>query len=415
MTRTVLAPPKSVTPLSLNDDLLSACVSCGLCLPHCPTYRATEEESASPRGRIMLMRAVEQGDIPIDQSFASYMERCVQCRGCDAACPSGVQFGHMMEDTRAALHASSAPATVGPWWRKGIESIAYRVVLANHRVLLALSWLLFVGQRLRLVPTRFGLPKLTVSGLRTRLEAPIGSENGSCDAWLFTGCVMDAWQRPTHAAALRVLCATGARVALPMRGGDCCGALHEHAGRRDEAKALAVKVMGSMPGAAPIVVDSAGCGAALEHYGRLLGTPQAAAFSLRVIDFSEYIASVGVPATRPMGQTVVIQDPCHLRHVQKAHLGVRTVLVDAYNLVETDDDGLCCGAGGAYSTLQPELATKIRERKAVALRAAGASEGGVVVCSANPGCAMHLAAAGFTVKHPAELLAEALDSKAWPS
>ena len=107
----------------------------------------------------------------------------------------------------------------------------------------------------------------------------------------------------------------------------------------------------------------------------------------------------------------MVQDPCHLRHVQKAHLAVREVLGDAYTLRETDDDGLCCGAGGAYSTLQPELAGQIRDRKALALNAAGAGEAGVVVCSANPGCAMHLAAAGFTVKHPAELLADALTAK----
>ena len=140
--------------------------------------------------------------------------------------------------------------------------------------------------------------------------------------------------------------------------------------------------------------------------------PRAAAFSARIVDFSEYVASVGVPATRSTGQTVVVQDPCHLRHVQKAHLGVRTVLADAYTLRETDDDGLCCGAGGAYSTLQPALAMQIRDRKTAALKAVGASDAGVVVCSANPGCAMHLAAAGFNVKHPAELLVAALDARA---
>lgn len=395
-------------PLNLDAEELVACVGCGLCLPHCPTYRVTGLEIASPRGRIAAMRSVEEGGAPIGSTFVDAMDACVQCRGCDAACPSGVQFGHLMEDTRAALYDDSSVQQDRPSWRRAIDFVGYRVILANHRVLIALSWLLLVGQRLRLVPRRFGLPALDVRTLRTKLDAPVGSPATECDAWLFTGCVMDAWQRPTHVAALRVLQASGAKVALPMRGGDCCGALHEHAGRRSEAQQLARKVMASMPGAAPIVVDSAGCGAALKHYGRLLATDAAVVFAARVVDFAEHVARVGVPETQSTGQRVVIQDPCHLRHVQRSHMGVRTVLADAYELIETDDDGLCCGAGGAYSTLQPELAGQIRERKAAALRAAGAHEPGTVVCSANPGCAMHLAAAGFTVKHPAELLADAL-------
>jgi glycolate oxidase iron-sulfur subunit len=219
---------------------------------------------------------------------------------------------------------------------------------------------------------------------------------------------MDAWQRDTHRAAVHIMEATGARPALPGRGADCCGALHAHAGRIDEARRLARRVIASMPGDAPVVVDSAGCGAAMKDYGHLLGTPEAAAFAARVRDFSEWVESRGALSVRATGRTVVVQDPCHLRHVQKAAGAVRAVLAPAYVTVDTDDDGLCCGAGGAYNVLQPELAADIRDRKVAAIRRAGGAD--PLVASANPGCAMHLAAAGLDVRHPADLLAEALDA-----
>jgi glycolate oxidase iron-sulfur subunit len=167
--------------------------------------------------------------------------------------------------------------------------------------------------------------------------------------------------------------------------------------------------MATLPGDAPVLVDSAGCGAALSEYGHLLGTPDAERFAARVVDISAWLATQPALPTRPTGRTVVVQDPCHLRHVQRAHGGVRAVLAPVYDLRETADDGLCCGAGGAYAARQPELATTIGERKADALRAAGGAEPGVVVCSANPGCTVQLRAAGFTVRHPVELLADALD------
>jgi glycolate oxidase iron-sulfur subunit len=383
-------------PLHLDPDELVACVSCGLCLPHCPTYRVTGLEIASPRGRIAAMRAVEERGAPVDASFLRAVDECIQCRGCEAACPSGVRFGHLMEDTRAALGVR------GPRWRRAVESIAYRLVLPRHALLLALTWVLLVAQRLRLVPARLALPRLTRAALAP-LDVPAGGEP---DAWLFTGCVMDAWLRDTHRAAARVMRATGAAIARPQRGGDCCGALHVHAGRTAQARRLARRVIGSMPGDAPVVVDSAGCGAVMKDYGRLLGSAEAAAFSARVQDFSEWVAGRRPLAATPTGRRLVVQDPCHLRHVQRAHAAVRTVLRDAYELVETDDEGMCCGAGGAYAALQPELAAAVRDRKVGALRRAAP---GAVVVSANPGCMMHLRAAGLDVAHPADLLAEALD------
>ena len=377
--------------LHLDDDELVSCVACGLCLPHCPTYRVTGEESASPRGRIAAMRAVQWSGAPLDRDFTRFMDLCVQCRACEAVCPSSVPFGHLMEGARETLADQSR---YQPGWRRA----GYRV-LGRHRLLLTASTALAVGQRLRLVPQRFGLPRLA---LRRRPLVATGD-----DVWLFTGCVMDAWMRETHAAVMRVLAAAGAGVALPGPGAACCGALHEHAGLVEDAQRLARRVMGAFPGEAPVLVDSAGCGAALKGYGRLVGTPDAAEFSRRVLDVHEWLAArvdaLPVPARR-FPQVVAVQDPCHLRHVQKAHEHVRTVLGRYADLVELDDEGLCCGAGGAYAALHPDMAADIRARKVAAIARTGAA----VVASANPGCAMHLAVAGLDVRHPLEIVDEVI-------
>jgi glycolate oxidase iron-sulfur subunit len=258
-----------------------------------------------------------------------------------------------------------------------------------------------MGQRLHLVPRKLGVPRLPL-----RPSPPLTADTDP-DCYLFTGCVMDAWQRDVHRAALRIMRATGARVGLPEAGGDCCGALHTHAGRRADAERLARRVMHAFPGRAPIVVDSAGCGAALADYGHLLGTDAARAFAARVVDVSTWLAARPLPELTRRDTTVVVQDPCHLRHVQHAHLPVAALLGRAYDVRLTADDGLCCGAGGAYSAFEPELSEAVRARKIDALRAA-ADGRPFVVASANPGCALHLRAAGVTVRHPVELLEECL-------
>jgi glycolate oxidase iron-sulfur subunit len=408
--------PIAPGPLPIDDDELVACVACGLCLPHCPTYRVTGLESASPRGRIAAMKAVQFGGAAIDATFERYMEECIQCRGCEAACPSSVRFGHLMEGARVALAEYRADRR--PWRRRVGEWVGFRLVLPHHAVLVALTTVLAIGQRLRLVPRRLipagaAVPRVSWRELRRPLRPAPPRRSGAgepTDAVLFTGCVMDAWLRPTHRAALDVMAAAGGRVALPGRGGDCCGALHVHAGRIDEARRLARRVIASVPVDGPIVVDSAGCGAAMEDYGRLLGTPEAAAFSARVQDLGEWLAARDVPLRR-RDETVVVQEPCHLRHVQRAAGPIRAVLARAYDVRDTDDDGLCCGAGGVYSVLQPDLAGAVRDRKVAALRraAGGAPLDDFRVASANPGCLLHLQASGVRTVHPAELLAEALD------
>ncbi|WP_419919441.1 (Fe-S)-binding protein [Candidatus Poriferisocius sp.] len=377
--------------LGIAPEELAACVACGLCLPHCPTFRVTGEEWASPRGRISAMRQVQDHGAPADRAFRESMETCVQCRGCEPACPSGVPFGSMMETTQAELSRQHR-------WnprRWGFK------VLGRPRLLTLLSRLLAVAQRLRMVPSkRLGLPRLPLH--QERLQA------SGDDVWLFTGCVMDAWQRSVHAAVKRVVEATGTGVALPGAGAGCCGALSLHAGLDDHARTLAIRTMGALGGQAPILVDSAGCGAALKEYGKLLGTPEAIAFSRRVMDVHEWLATrtdrLPPAGERDEGLVIAVHDPCHLRHVQRAHEPVATVLALYTSVVTLDDDGLCCGAGGAYAAMQPGMAAAIRERKLEAIRRSGAT----VVASANPGCSIHLANAGVQVRHPLEIIDKAI-------
>ena len=220
---------------------------------------------------------------------------------------------------------------------------------------------------------------------------------------------MDAWQRATHRSTAALVATTGATSRWSSDHAGCCGALHVHAGLEDDARRLARRVIADMPGAAPILVNSAGCGAALKDYGQLLGTDDAVAFATRVMDVHEWLAAHVdelPPPDHSLGP-VIVQDPCHLRHVQRAHDAVRTVLARYGEIVELDDEGLCCGAGGAYATLQPALAATIRQRKLAAITRATRRTGATVVASANPGCAMHLAAAGVDVRHPVDLVAAA--------
>lgn len=401
-----MSPPTAPTsPLSLDAAELAMCVGCGLCLPHCPTFRVTGEEGLSPRGRIDAMRAVEWRGAPVEHDFVHFVDTCVQCRGCEPACPSGVPFGRLIEQTKTSL---AEQRTITPRWQR----LAFSV-LPRHRVLLAGSTLLAIGQRLHIVPRRLGLGRLP---LRRGKPPPSGDRAGNAaDVWLYTGCVMDAWMRSTHRSTATLIETAGATYSLSPEQACCCGALHVHAGLHDDARRLAERTIAAMPGTAPVLVNSAGCGAAMKDFGHLVGTGEARAFAARVRDIHEWLAERvdELPEPHaPLGK-VIVQDPCHLRHVQRAHESVRTVLGRYAELVELDDEGLCCGAGGAYSALQPQLAGEIRDRKVNSIERAVARSGARVVASANPGCAMHLAASGLDVRHPVDLVVDAIRGE-WP-
>jgi len=377
--------------LKLDAEDLNTCVSCGLCLPHCPTFRVTGEEAHSPRGRIALMRQVHHHNAPVTDEVLDAFSSCVQCRGCEPACPSGVPFGRLIERTRETLADERIMTSV--WQRVALKSLAWPALIRFGSLLLAFA------QRLRLVPRRLGVP----AQLPIR-RAPLVASGR--DVYLFTGCVMDAWQRDTHLAAQRVIEAAGFGVTPTGNLAPCCGALHLHSGLARDTKRLAARMIAKLDDQ-PILVDSAGCGAAMKEYGGLLRTDEARAFSSRVYDIQEWLAQYveRLPRIEPLALRVAVQDPCHLRHVQRVHNATRTVLQPfVKELVELDDDGLCCGAGGAYSVLQPQMADKIRRRKLASIELAAPD----IVASANPGCSMHLASGGVETLHPLEIVDRAL-------
>jgi len=387
--------------LGLDADELAACVSCGLCLSHCPTFRVTGEEAFSPRGRIDAMRSVHLGGAAPDDEFRELIDTCVQCRGCEPACPSGVRFGHLMETTRTALQAQGG----GPG---RIERAGYRV-LRHQRLLGAGSRLLAGAQRVGLVPRRIGLPKIPI---RQPAAVSATAQPGREEAWLFTGCVMDAWMRETHLSTARVLDALGVRYGVSGGQAGCCGALHLHAGLHDQATEMAQQVIDTIGPHGEVVVNSAGCGAMMKEYGDLIDG--AGPFSQRVVDINEFIAArLGqLPEPKRTIGPVIVQDPCHLRHVQRSHAAVRAVVGHIADIVELADDGLCCGAGGAYASQQPEMAGAIRERKVEVIAAAAERSGATMVVSSNPGCLGHLEGSlstlGLSIRHPIDLLADAV-------
>lgn len=380
--------------LKLDADDLNTCVQCGLCLPHCPTFRVTGDETMSPRGRIKLMREVQDNDAPVTDEVIDAFATCVQCRGCEPACPSSVPYGHLMEQARETLVDAGK---LTPAW----QQLALKP-LAHPKLLKAGSAALAVANKVGLVPSRLGLP----DDLPIRQEPLVASGD---DVFMFTGCVMDAWQREVHHATQRVLEAAGFGVRPTGDLAPCCGALQSHAGMGDDARGLAEKLIAAL-GDKPVLVNSAGCGAAMKDYGHLLGTDAAREFSARVFDISEFLADHvdALPTVEPLDITVAVQDPCHLRHVQRVHDSTRTVLRPfVRELVELNDDGLCCGAGGAYSVLQPELAGQIRDRKVAAIDRVAHD----VVASANPGCSLHLGQAGVATEHPMMLVDRALGGR----
>ncbi len=382
--------------LGIDPDELVSCVSCGLCLPHCPTWRATGEEDRSPRGRIATMRLVQAGTLLDDAAIESF-ESCVQCRGCEPACPSGVPFGSMMHQVRAELNASGAHRV--PWWQR----LGFRVLGHPHLLGLAVA-AAAIGGRLRVVPARFGTRHWQVRPLPLRVGARTGA--GVECVVVLRGCVMDAIQRSVHQDTIDVLGAAGFDVMVASSSEGCCGALAAHSGLDTLAGEQLAAMTRRVALGHRVVVNSAGCGAHLKEHG--------GAFADRVVEVSELLAEdparLAPPGPEWIRPRVAVSDPCHLRHVQQCHAATRVVLDPYAEVVELDDDGVCCGAGGAFSMLRPDEAAAIRSRKLDAIDRSGAD----VVVSANPGCVMHLRAGGARVSHPIEIMAEAIRQEGGP-
>ena len=389
-----------------DSDQLAACVQCGFCLSSCPTYEVTHLEEHGPRGRILAMRLADQGELPLtDPALADSLETCVQCRACEEVCPSLVEFGSLMETARAQLHEQQPPT--------GIRRLAHTVGFAalGRRALVRVGSLgLAVAQLLRLdrvLPDQLRpARRVRLRDVLRRYRVPTGPAPRG-DALVFRGCVMDGMFRDVHQATVDVLAAVGYRPRTEPAPA-CCGALSAHAGREDEAQAMAQATIDAYAETqGPIVVDSAGCGGAMKEYGTLLGTPQAEAFSARVKDLSEVVDAADVAARgRSVPLTLAYQAPCHLRNVQGLADTSLTLLraIPGLTLLEPDDGQLCCGSGGIYSLEQPGFGDELLARKDTSLHRTGAR----AVVSGNPGCAMQIARTGWEIHHPAQLLARTL-------
>ena len=377
-------------------EALNDCVSCGLCLPHCPTYRATGEDLYSPRGRIALVNAVKTGELELDDEVSDSLETCIQCLACVPACPSGVMYDRIIApvvEEMAHLHRT----------RRFAMRLAFSP-LRHPRLLRFCSRLLAIAQRGRLVPRSLGIPSLPLRQAKLSLDTPVSAAKDRGMVVLFTGCVMDAWYRHVHVASVNILHALGYLVVVSGDEVPCCGALHEHAGLVDTAHEMS-RSWGEALGGQTILVNSAGCGAMLKS--RSLSDMQVFDIHEFVLRHADELSSILAPSS----QHVVVQDPCHLRHAQGAHEAVHTLLSHAYVVHRIADDGLCCGAGGSYSFTQRSMARSVRELKVRAINDVVRAEGAAnsVVASANPGCAGFLGSVlDRSVEHPMVLLDRAL-------
>ena len=396
------------------------CVHCGLCLPVCPTYQVLGVEADSPRGRIYLMRALAEGRVQDPNAIRPFLDRCLDCRACETACPSGVRYGEILETTRGQMETAQPRRGLAAWltkfllWHVVARQRRLRVAFALLRTaeVLGLRWL---ATKLRLIPPAMAQIAPTVPPGAARRPLPTGLHKPPANVRargvrvaLFTGCIMEPMFGRVNRATLQVLLANGFDVDVPAAQ-RCCGALLVHAGQPDRARELARANVAAFADADVVINNSAGCGCAMKEYGHLVGDAAAAAFAAKCHDVSEFLAEVGLTATpAACRMRAAYDDPCHLCHGQGVRAQPRQLLaqVPGLELVAHRNPEDCCGSAGIYNLLQPELAVEIGRRKIESLAAAGVD----LVVTGNPGCMLqidsHLRRTGHKTRvlHPIELL-----------
>jgi glycolate oxidase iron-sulfur subunit len=427
-----------VAPDVPPDDVFNRCVRCGLCLPTCPTYVETLVETSGPRGRIALIQAVAEERLDLlSPGFVHQMSECLDCRACEAVCPSGVEYGRILEPARTQVVRAQEPAR--PWYTRLARAILIGELFGRLGLMRAAARLLKFYQRSGLRDLVRGSGLLQVLGLQeVEALAPTISDRfftpqdqrfmppgiARAKAFLHAGCIMHVAFAAWNEATARVLNAAGVEVVVPRDQG-CCGAITIHAGEIPRGRELAKRNIEAFErsGADVYVINAAGCGSALKEYGELFHAdpewePRARAFSAKVRDVLEYLDEVGLPE-RDFGTVsgvVTYQDACHLAHAQRITAAPRRLLakIPGLELREMEESSLCCGSAGIYNVTQPEMAQRLQRRKVEHIAAVSPQ----IVATANPGCALQmrngLDRAGYgavQVKHVVELLDQSLQAR----
>ena len=388
------------------EELTTHCIRCGFCLEACPTFTTTGSELESPRGRIYLVRSAVEGKLSWQDDVREHLDQCLGCRACETACPSGVEYGTILEMARDHIATE----------RKSIPKDALLAMTTSPAILranLALGGLM-PGKRLP------GFVSRWFSGHAAEVEKPVAQRPADFpplidppairgEVYLLEGCAMHVLFPRVHQATRRLLRRVGYSVREVPQG--CCGALHAHNGHLEDARRMAANLVAAMPDDLPVVVNSAGCGSTMKEYGHLVG-PTAEPYANRVVDISEFLLANGlldVLATAPgLATTATYHDACHLAHGQRIWTAPRTLLaaIPQITMVELPEADTCCGSAGIYNVVQPEMARKLLDRKWANVETTRAK----VVATGNPGCHAWIAQAArehgahSRVLHTAELL-----------
>ncbi|MEA2784070.1 MAG: glycolate oxidase iron-sulfur subunit [Candidatus Eremiobacteraeota bacterium] len=434
-----------VAPDVPPPDVFDRCVRCGLCLPTCPTYVETLVETSGPRGRIALIKAVSEERLDLlSPGFVHQMSECLDCRACEAVCPSGVEYGKILEPARTQIVRAQGP--VRSWYARLGRAVLVGELFSKMWLMRAAARLLKFYQRSGLrdlvrrtgILRRLGLADMEALAPRIsdRFFAPrdqrfaptFAQRQGDpprATAFLHVGCIMHVAFAPWHQATVRVLNAAGVEVIVPREQG-CCGAITIHAGEMPRGRELAKRNIAAFErsGADVYVINAAGCGSALKEYGHLFAddaewAERAGAFSAKVRDVLEYVDELGLPdrAFGALRGIVTYQDACHLAHAQRITAPPRRLLakIPGLEVREMDESSLCCGSAGIYNVTQPEMSQRLQRRKTERILEVAPD----IVATANPGCALQMRngldrAGGerIAIKHVIELVDESLTAGA---
>jgi glycolate oxidase iron-sulfur subunit len=410
----------------IDFGLFLECVHCGLCTSACPTYTEVGDENDGPRGRIYLMRLVAEGQMPLDERMRRHLDRCLDCRACETACPSGVHYGRLIEPFRLAVEESERSLLKRYDWFR--QLVLFRLFPYANRIRWAMTpvrWAQRLGlyglaERLgifRLIPGRLGqmvtlvAPPIDPGPKLPKFLPAIGRRRARVA--FFVGCVADAMFRHTHWATLRVLQENGCDILIPP-GQGCCGAIHFHAGSSDGARQLADGNTAAfdLEEIDAVIVNHAGCGAMLKEYGihwQDDRQPARARFSAKVKDVNEFLDQLGlIPSSGRIEAVATYHDACHLGHAQKIREAPRRLLAQIPGLVLRDlpETEICCGSAGTYNLNQPQMAQRLMARKLENILQTGAQ----IVLASNAGCLLQIGREvrqkrqPLVVMHPMDLL-----------